>query len=49
MLSIFDEFDQSYNKQEFNVLYKFEISKYSYINNNNFGFQNLFIYEMPNF
>ena len=39
MLSIFDEFDQSYNK----------ISKYSYINNNNFGFQNLFIYEMPNF
>ena len=30
MLSIFDEFDQSYN-------------------NNNFGFQNLFIYEMPNF
>ena len=39
MLSIFDEFDQSYNKQEF----------YSYINNNNFGFQNLFIYEMPNF
>ena len=41
MLSIFDEFDQSYNKQEF--------SKYSYINNNNFGFQNLFIYEMPNF
>ena len=32
MLSIFDEFDQSYN-----------------INNNNFGFQNLFIYEMPNF
>ena len=43
MLSIFDEFDQSYNKQEF------KISKYSYINNNNFGFQNLFIYEMPNF
>ena len=31
------------------IIYKFKISKYSYINNNNFGFQNLFIYEMPNF